>query len=195
MSYIEKAKRELTLLGYDLDQKEEDPNKWVCENVIELLEAFAKQGHSGSSAPYVIDLFAKLAKHENLSPLTGNDDEWHECHDGTKQNNRLSSVFMKNGVAYNIDGYVFWSWCERELYEDEEGYPGKTKYKSYFTSNMSCKLVEFPYTKQEPEYIQVTQWEVNKDTGEPEPGSGWWETDYPEFVVESNKSLISMLGD
>lgn len=195
MSYIDHAKRELEILGYDLNQTEEDPNKWICENVLELLEVFAKQGHSGSSAPYAIDMFSKLARHENLSPLTGDESEWNDCHDDVKQNNRLSNVFIKNGIAYNIDGYVFWSWVERDLYEDEEGYPGKTKFKSCFISGMSRKRVDFPYTKEEPEYIQVTQLEVNKETGEPETGSGWWETNYPDYIVENDKDLRSLLGD
>jgi len=44
---IKHAKRELELSGYDLNQTEEDPNKWMVENVLELLRVFDKQGHSG----------------------------------------------------------------------------------------------------------------------------------------------------
>jgi hypothetical protein len=30
---LKHARRELQLVGYDLNQKEEDPNKWIVENV------------------------------------------------------------------------------------------------------------------------------------------------------------------
>lgn len=150
MSYVEHAKKEFLALGYSpIEECEDDPNKWIQENVLELLQVLSNQGHSGFSINYVVDYFSKLAKFEPLSPLTGNDSEWNDV-GGTLQNNRLSSVFKDNGVAYEIDGYIFWHWSERPLDEDEEGYPGIRKYKSCFTSNMSRKLVEFPYTKKRP---------------------------------------------
>jgi len=193
---LQHARRELQILGYDLDQKEEDPNKWIVENVLELLTVFAKQGHSGSSAPYCIDVFATLANFRPLTPLQGTDDEWVSTYstDGTLQNKRCSHIFKsKNGVAYNIEGYVFYHWIERPLCEDEDGYPGITRFKSHFTSNMSRKLVEFPYIIEKPEYIEVDSFEVNKETKEHEPGSGWWETIYPEKIVEENSKLTEML--
>ena len=193
MSYIEHAKNELKLLGYDINQTCEDPNKWVCDNVIELLEVFAGQGHSGSSAPYVLDLFKRLASWESLSPLTGTDDEWRECSDGVMQNKRLSTVFKKGKAAYCIDGYVFWDWAERDLEQGEDGYPGVERFKSCFTSGMSRKLVEFPYTKEEPEYIKVDSFEVNKETKEKEKGTGWWETIYPESVIKESENLDALI--
>ena len=55
------AKNELKLAGYDVNDPEDGPNKWLAEGTLELLEVFAEQGHSGSSAPYAIALFEKLA--------------------------------------------------------------------------------------------------------------------------------------
>ncbi len=192
---LKHARRELQVLGYDLDQKEEDPNKWMVENVLELLTVFAKQGHSGFSAPHCIKLFEKLTSFEPLTPLRGTDDEWNNTTslDDTLQNNRCSHIFKKNNIAYNCEGYVFWHWSERPLYEDEDGYPGITRFKSYFTSNMSRKLVEFPYIIEKPQYIEVDSFEVNKETKERELGSGWWETIYPEKIVEENSKLTEML--
>lgn len=107
------AKRELQLVGYDLDQKEEDPNKWLVENVLELIKTFSEQGHSGASAPYCINIFRKLALFQSLSPLTGQDDEWNlisENEDDGRlwQNRRCHHVFKseKDG-SYDIDGKVF----------------------------------------------------------------------------------------
>lgn len=105
---INHARRELQALGYDLNEKE-GPNKWIQENVIELLEVFGKQGHSGFSAPYCINMFKKLALFEPLSPITGNDDEWNEVGDATFQNKRCSAVFKqgKDGKPYYIDAIVW----------------------------------------------------------------------------------------
>ena len=76
---IEHAKREFLAAGYKPVGEEEDgPNKWIQENILELLSVFSKQGHSGFSVPYCIDVFTKLAKFEPLCPLTGSDDEWSE---------------------------------------------------------------------------------------------------------------------
>lgn len=111
MSYIEHAKREFNALGYKpIDQlNDDDPNKWIQENVFELLEAFSKQGHSGSSAPFCINMFKKLASFEPLAPLTFKDDEWNEVGEDTFQNKRLSAVFKegKNGKPYYIDAIVW----------------------------------------------------------------------------------------
>jgi len=109
MSYIEHAKREFTALGYKpIEECEDDPNKWIQENILELLEVFSKQGHSGSSAPYCINLFKKLASFEPLAPLTFKDDEWNEIDTNVYQNNRMSSVFKddKNGKPYYLYAIV-----------------------------------------------------------------------------------------
>lgn len=104
---LKHAERELAIAGYDLNSKEEEPNKWMSENVIELISVFANQGHSGSSAPHLIRLFSKLANFEALSPLTGEDSEWNSVTDTLYQNNRCSHVFKENGVAYDGEGKIF----------------------------------------------------------------------------------------
>lgn len=178
MGYLEHAKKEFLLVGYEslkepkfkflsyiinklkiftkflesknrADYTDDNPNIWIQENVLELLEVFASQGHSGSSAPYCISYFKNLAGFKLLVPLTGNNDEWYEYIDGSYQNKRLSSVFKHpdrfNGQAYDINGKIFWEWSERDLYEDEEGYPGKIKDKAYYTCSESAIPIEFPY--------------------------------------------------
>jgi len=140
MSYIDHAKREFKALGYDLDDKEEGPNKWIMENVLELLKVFGKQGHSGSSAPFVVRYFEKLALFKPLGPLTGEDDEWGEgfCDEGTLQNKRCSHVFKDaDGTAYDIEGKIF---------REPDG--------CCFTSKDSHTPVEFPYTPKS-EYVDV----------------------------------------
>lgn len=106
---LKHAKVEFAAAGY----KEEDggPNKWMKENVLELLKVFSEQGHSGMSATHCIELFTKLARYEPLVPLTGEDEEWEKIGPGEFQNKRCSHVFKDsnrfNGQAYDIQGKIF----------------------------------------------------------------------------------------
>lgn len=122
----------------------------ICKHVLKLLDVFADEGHSGSSAQYAVNVFKKLAMFEPLVPLTGEDWEWAETSEGVFQNKRCSHVFKQadrfDGQAYDIDGIVFYEWHERDLDPDEPGYPGKTRFKSHYTSSESRVPVTFPYT-------------------------------------------------
>jgi hypothetical protein len=113
----------------------------LCKHVLELLRVFADEGHSGSTAPYTVNMFKKLAMFEPLIPLTGEDWEWTEVSDGVFQNNRCGRVFKQadrfNGQAYDLDGRVF-----RE--------PNGVCY----TSRDSMVPITFPYVPK-TEYVDV----------------------------------------
>ena len=119
----------------------DEMQEMICRHVLALLDVFSGEGHSGSSAPYAINRFSRLAKFEPIAPLTGEDWEWNEVSDrmGSKcwQNKRASHVFkdIETGEAYDINGKVFWEWSE---------YEGKP-HKSYYTSRDSRVPVTFPY--------------------------------------------------
>lgn len=130
---IEHAKTEFKALGYKPAHLEKDgPNKWIQENILELLKVFSEQGHSGMSASYCISVFSKLANFEPLAPLTGEDDEWAEVGPGYFQNKRCSRVFKDiiagEERAYDIQGKVF---------VESDG--------AIYTSPKSCVPVTFPY--------------------------------------------------
>lgn len=116
----------------------------ICTHVLKLLEVFAEEGHSGSSAPYTIDLFKKLAMYEPVAPLTGEDWEWSNVSEygGNDngplfQNKRCGHVFKDSSGAYDSEGIVWYDWrTDKETGE---------KYKSYFTSRESRVPVTFPY--------------------------------------------------
>lgn len=117
----------------------------ICKHVLKLMDIFAEEGHSGSTAPYTINLFEKLASFKPLSPLTGEDDEWNEVSERSGhphwQNKRLSSVFKNaDGSCYDIDGKVFWEWAR-----PYEGREPNEPYKSYYTGRGSATPVTFPY--------------------------------------------------
>lgn len=145
------AEDELRLAGYDINDPEDGPNRWLAEGTLELLKVFADQGHSGSSAPFAVALFEKLAMWKPIAPLTGADDEWNEVGEGVWQNRRNSSVFKKeDGQAYTIDGRVFWEWYS--FPDIDDGKP----FKSYYTSRDSHVNIKFPWTQPDkPEYVFV----------------------------------------
>lgn len=129
------AEAELKALGYKLDGSDEEMNGLMADNILELIDTFADQGHSGFSAGYCLGVFSKLADYKPIAPLTGEDDEWMKiCDDPPNgpcyQNKRCSSVFKdKNGRTYDINGRVF---------RDKDG--------STWSGKGSDVDITFPYT-------------------------------------------------
>lgn len=128
----EYGRKELERIGYF--KEGDDPyNYAIAANaILELLEVFDNQYHSGFSAPYVIGKFERLAMFKPLTPLTGEDDEWNEISAGLFQNKRYFAVFKnsKDGKAYNSQGKIF----------SNDG--GET----WFTNKDSTVYIDFPYT-------------------------------------------------
>ena len=138
-AFIAHAKGEFAALGYTpLDQEQEDgPDKWMQENILELLRVFSRQDHSNSSAPYCISMFKKLASFEPLAPIMGTDNEWVDVSDGLWQNKRCSHVFKDADGAWDIDGKIF---------IDPRG--------GSYTNRNSRVMIEFPYVPKR-EYVNV----------------------------------------
>lgn len=140
MSLVSYAEDELNRIGLT---DEDEYNSMMRKHLLHMIKEFADEGHSGFSAGYAINCLTKLMKFKPLSPLTGDDDEWHDVSEmaGTihYQNKRCSSVFKdgKDGEAYDIDGKVFWEWIRTE--------DGR-EIKSYYTGRESRVPVTFPYT-------------------------------------------------
>lgn len=134
------AENELDAIGMTADSSD-DMNQAMREHILRMVDEFSKEGHSGFSASYAVNLLSKLLKYEPLCPLTGEDSEWVDVaeHSGGPmwQNKRCGHVFKDPEGAYDIDGKVFYTW---ETYEDGE------KFKSYFTNRDSRVRIEFPYT-------------------------------------------------
>jgi len=136
MRLLEHAKREFEIAGFNKNQ-EEGPDKWMQENVLELIEVFAKQGHSGGSAPLCVELFRALASYEPLSPLLGTEDEWQDVSaisgpgvEPKFQNIRCSHIFKNSdGSCFDVNGIIF---------RDTDG--------DCYTNADSRTAVTFPYT-------------------------------------------------
>lgn len=144
MSLVEYAKKELDLIDMR-DDSPDEMNREMRKCILDIIELFASQGHSGFSASYLTDTVSKLMRYAPLSPLTGEDDEWMDIssHMGEGkpwfQNRRHSSVFKDETGAYDIDGKVF---------VNQHGVA--------FTSAESRTPVTFPYTPT-TEYIHIVE--------------------------------------
>jgi hypothetical protein len=147
-NYAKHAVNEFKAAGW-LDENNrytDEMQEIICTHILDLLRVFSDEGHSGSSAPYAINLFSRLAKFEPIAPLTGEDWEWNDTGHGTLQNRRASHVFkdINTGEVYDIDGKVFWEWAGTK--EDP--------HKSYYTCRESRVPVTFPYTvPDKPQYV------------------------------------------
>lgn len=126
-SLIEHAKTELALIGGQDDEMQQAINK----DILEIVDVFDKQGHSGFSASYALGILKRLLDFKPLKPLTGEPDEWIEVGDGVFQNKRYSAVFKDGagGKAY---------WIEGKIFSDDGG-------KTWFTNRDSRVYIEFPF--------------------------------------------------
>ena len=136
MNLIEHAKRELDLILKSCEDEEAvKMQKAINKDIMDIIEMFGNQGHSGFSASYTINMLTKLLNYSFITPLTGNDDEWIEVSDGVFQNKREGRIFKQadrfDGKAYYIDGKAF---------SDDGG-------KSWYTNGDSFVTVEFPLRK------------------------------------------------
>jgi hypothetical protein len=141
-NYRKHAFMEFKAAGWldDKNQFKDEMQGLICEHVLKLLEVFDEEGHSGSSAPYAINLFSRLANFEPVAPLTGEDWEWNDT-GHNYQNKRASHVFKDyDGNVYDIEGKVFWEWCK-----PYDGREPQEPYKSYYTCRDSRVPVTFPY--------------------------------------------------
>lgn len=104
---IAHAKREIELAG--VGDADADYGGMIGKSVMELMEMFSQQGHSGQSAILTITMFAHLARYDVLTPLTDDPEEWMEITadmlteqdriEGKRlwQSRRKPSVFSRDG--------------------------------------------------------------------------------------------------
>lgn len=97
----EHAIREMKLAKVD----EDIYGDLTSKAVLELIDTFSNQGHSGMSASLVLSIFNRVVNFGNLTPLTNDPEEWHQHDQGTWQNKRNSSAFsLDQGSSYYLLG-------------------------------------------------------------------------------------------
>lgn len=108
-SLVDYGKEELDRAGlFDADS---DYEGMIGTAVLELLDTFGKQGHSGMSAELTRELFTRLSNFEPLSPLTDDPNEWTDMteygspDDPLWQSKRNPACFSRDGgkTHYNLD--------------------------------------------------------------------------------------------
>ena len=141
-----------------------DMNDIVRKDVLELLKVFSKQGQSGFSAPYVINLFSKLAKFEALAPIEDVEEHWMNVDDrGTFQHRRCGGLFKKaDGKCHYIDA-VIWKTPTGSCFGGSAMFNGTLI--ELHTKIRSSLNVKFPFTPK-TFYIDVLEEEVAKDDWE-----------------------------
>lgn len=103
----EHAQFELIKAG--LFDQDADYNGAHANAVMELVETFSNQHHSGASAALTLGIFSKLAQFQPLSPITSDPDEWTDVAEfnGSPlwQNKRRGTSFSRDGgqTWYDIE--------------------------------------------------------------------------------------------
>ena len=126
------ARRELQEAGwFSLDS---DYGGLIGEAVMQMMEQFSSEGHSGCSADICLGLFQRLARYKLLVPINNpmesgeymdhSDKSGYTCYQST----RLSSLFSNDGGKnwHDIDGPTFPRWIQLIL-------------------RRPCPYVKFPY--------------------------------------------------
>ncbi|MBR5304910.1 MAG: hypothetical protein IKU37_08820 [Candidatus Gastranaerophilales bacterium] len=96
---LEHAKRELEIAGI----KGSEYDNEVARNVLELIEVFSKQEHSGFSKCAVLQVFNTLVEFKNLKPLSNNPEEWTEVTKGLYISKRNPACFSDDELKTYYD--------------------------------------------------------------------------------------------
>lgn len=154
MLLLQHAQTELDLIGLTDTDTTDEMNVAMRRHLLHMVEQFAKEGHSGFSGNYAINLLTQLLRLQPLTELTGQASEWvdrTELNGGVElyQNIRCSRVFKDTAGAYDVNGI--------EFYEDVSNEDGTT-HREYFTSPASRVAIVFPYMPrtQRQQWIEPT---------------------------------------
>lgn len=80
-----------------LDDDGEIYGDMLGKAVLELIDTFAKQGHSGMSGTVVLQVFNQLVDFKALTPITNDPAEWNNVGGGLWQSSRQSDAFSTDG--------------------------------------------------------------------------------------------------
>jgi len=147
-NFMKWVENEIKLSG--LSDKDSDYGGMMGRHLLKMAKEFDKEGHSGMSASWSVNLLNNLLRWKPITPLTGKDDEWEKASASTLQNKRCSSVFkdISTGECKDIDGIYF-----------------KAKNGCTFSSGAGKKVILFPYFPGKPICIEEGSEEAKKYPG------------------------------
>jgi hypothetical protein len=101
---VEHAEYELKKAG--LFDNDADYMGVLAKDVMQIIELFAKQGHSGASAAYVAGILELLLRFKPLSPITNDPDEW-----GLISQDGEPKMWQnkRDGEQFSMDGGKTWN--------------------------------------------------------------------------------------
>lgn len=119
--YLQRAETEMRRAGlYDEDASY--GSGAIAGGVLELLDTWHRQGHSGGSASMTLYIFNRLVEHKTLAPITTDPSEWMDVSDyggpgspATWQNRRMPSAFSLDGGKTWYDVNEKRSWLRKKL--------------------------------------------------------------------------------
>lgn len=134
MNLLSFVKNELDIMEAKCSSEEElKMQKQIDEDILNVIQKFYEQGHTGYTAGYVLGILERLLRFKPITPLTGEADEWEDCSQfgfEDKQNKRCPSVFKRpDGTAY---------WVEGKIFTDDNG-------ETWYTSKESHIDITFPF--------------------------------------------------
>lgn len=179
-NYVRHANTEYKIAWPDIDNDKEDEGmqRYMCNQVNDLLYLLSSQGDSGGSIGYKLNLFNKLAKFQIISPLTFKDDEFSDklsLGDNMLQNKRNYAVSKKGDKFTFNDSFI----CSGKYYIGEEN-----KVVERNGGNWSGGVFVIPKNNNEGIYYLNNDWikDITKFTGKPfyidvyeiEYPNDWW---------------------
>lgn len=135
MGLLEFAKNELQLLedGCGDDEEALKMQQLVTKDVLQIIQTFVEQRHTGFSANYMLNILERLLRYKPLSAIEDRPEDWEDCSKfgmADLQHKRCSSVFKRpDGTAY---------WVEGKIFSEDGG-------KSWYTSKDSHVDITFPF--------------------------------------------------
>ncbi len=142
MDYKEYAMNEFRIAGWTEDGKFKTKlQENICNDVLDMLELISKQNHTPEALHYALTMVMSLARHEPITELTGEEDEWDCVSVGKYKNKRCPKVFKDVskffGQPYDAHGIIFWEWVTDEVTGDLN--------KRIFVTEESATPIVFPY--------------------------------------------------
>ena len=159
MDLVEFARKELTLAGWFGEEGLYGAD--MGHAVLELVQKFSDQGHSGMSAGICLALFKKVASFEPLTPLTGEEDEWEDItndffvakvlNKGSEENSEADALVDRINLDPGPTGKRYQNLrCFRVFKEDDRVYDSaailfKNSDGIIVQNSKSRKDIQFPY--------------------------------------------------
>lgn len=92
-------------IAWGKENERDSIQNFIIKQITEILSVLYIQGDTNNTIGYKINLLKNAIEFGIIDSLKFTDDEWNKIEDNKYQNNRLSSVFKKGDLIYDIDAY------------------------------------------------------------------------------------------